>query len=114
MERFVDAKAIAAFAFMLKSNWSSCTAVSRRHVIVRYGSSSLCGSSRVDFGTRSSAGSVFSPLLGAVCDIDNPRIQSYMTESLLSTTTDSSLSVGVAIKSLSRGLAIFRHSVQGA
>jgi hypothetical protein len=114
MERFVDAKAIAAFAFMLKPNWSGCTAVGRRHLIVRYGTSSLCGSCRGDFGTRSSAGSVFSPLPGAVGDSDIRVTQSIMMESLLSATTDMSLPVGVVIKSLSRGLAIFPHRVQGA
>jgi hypothetical protein len=56
----------------------------------------------------------FSPLPSAVCDSAKPLIQSIMMESLLSTATYKSLPVGVVIKSLSRGLAIFRHSVQGA
>lgn len=109
MERFVDAKVIAAFAFMLKSGWSSCTAVSRRLVIVMYGSSSLCGSSRVDFGTRSSARSVFFHYQARSAT----SIIRVSRHTRLSTTIYSSLYVGVAIKPLSRGLAIFRRSVQG-
>lgn len=41
-------------------------------------------------------------------------IQSIMMESLLSTTADGSLPARVVIKSLSRGVAIFRQSAQGA
>jgi hypothetical protein len=114
MQRFVGPKAIVVVALMQKDSGSCATTVNRKHKIVRNGQSSLYGSSGVDFGTRSSAGSVFSSQSGAVCDIDNSFIQSIMTESLLPSTVDRSLSVSIAIKPLSRGLAMFRHSVQGA
>jgi len=59
MGRFVGAKAIAAFAFMLKANWSGTTAVSRKHQIVRNGQSSLCRSYGSTFGPEAFAGLFF-------------------------------------------------------